>query len=79
MHSLFLVAGATALMASGVLAKIDPDAATPATNPLLADWTGPAGGVPPWNRADAYRAFRGRDPDVNALLQKRGFPTMAAK
>lgn len=24
--------------------------------------------------ADAYRAFRGRDPDVRALLRKRGFP-----
>ncbi|MGQ0590178.1 MAG: M3 family metallopeptidase [Sphingosinicella sp.] len=27
------------------------------------------------DRAAAYRAFRGRDPDVNALLRKRGFPT----
>ena len=27
------------------------------------------------DRAEAYRAFRGRDPDVNALLRKRGFPT----
>ncbi len=26
-------------------------------------------------RAEAYRAFRGRDPDVNALLKRRGFPT----
>jgi Zn-dependent oligopeptidases len=26
------------------------------------------------DRAEAYRAFRGRDPDVNALLRKRGFP-----
>ncbi|MFS0770754.1 M3 family metallopeptidase [Sphingomonas sp. 1P08PE] len=25
------------------------------------------------DRAEAYRAFRGRDPDVNALLKKRGF------
>jgi peptidyl-dipeptidase Dcp len=27
------------------------------------------------DRAEAYRAFRGRDPDVEALLRKRGFPT----
>jgi peptidyl-dipeptidase Dcp len=27
------------------------------------------------DRAEAYRAFRGRDPDVNAPLKKRGFPT----
>jgi peptidyl-dipeptidase Dcp len=30
------------------------------------------------DRAEAYRQFRGRDPDVNALLKKRGFPTGAA-
>jgi peptidyl-dipeptidase Dcp len=29
------------------------------------------------DRAEAYRQFRGRDPDVNALLRKRGFPTGA--
>jgi peptidyl-dipeptidase Dcp len=26
------------------------------------------------DRADAYRRFRGRDPDVRALFEKRGFP-----
>ncbi|MDQ4087844.1 MAG: M3 family metallopeptidase, partial [Pseudomonadota bacterium] len=30
------------------------------------------------DRAEAYRQFRGRDPDVNALLRKRGFPTAPA-
>ena len=29
--------------------------------------------------ADAYRAFRGRDPKVEALMKKRGFPVAAAK
>ena len=27
------------------------------------------------DRAEAYRQFRGRDPDVSALLKRRGFPT----
>jgi peptidyl-dipeptidase Dcp len=27
------------------------------------------------DRAEAYRKFRGRDPDVEALLKRRGFPT----
>ncbi len=27
------------------------------------------------DRAEAYRQFRGRDPEVQALLKKRGFPT----
>jgi peptidyl-dipeptidase Dcp len=26
------------------------------------------------DRGEAYRQFRGRDPDVKALLEKRGFP-----
>jgi len=30
------------------------------------------------DRTEAYRAFRGRDPDVNALLKQRGFPTEPA-
>jgi peptidyl-dipeptidase Dcp len=28
---------------------------------------------------DAYRAFRGRDPDIAALMRKRGFPVPAEK
>ncbi|MBM3929003.1 MAG: M3 family metallopeptidase, partial [Sphingomonadales bacterium] len=27
------------------------------------------------DRKEAYRQFRGRDPDVNALFKRRGFPT----
>ncbi len=30
------------------------------------------------DRAEAFRLFRGRDPDVRALLEQRGFPTDAA-
>ena len=26
------------------------------------------------DRSEAYRQFRGRDPDVRALMRKRGFP-----
>jgi len=29
------------------------------------------------DRLEAYRRFRGRDPDVDALLRTRGFPTNA--
>jgi peptidyl-dipeptidase Dcp len=29
--------------------------------------------------ADAYRAFRGRDPKIEALMRKRGFPVNASK
>jgi peptidyl-dipeptidase Dcp len=28
--------------------------------------------------AAAYRAFRGRDPEVGALMRKRGFPVQAS-
>ena len=31
------------------------------------------------DRTEAYRQFRGRDPDVNALLRKRGFPGACGK
>ena len=27
------------------------------------------------DRIEAYRAFRGRDPDVKYIMKKRGFPT----
>jgi peptidyl-dipeptidase Dcp len=31
------------------------------------------------DRAEAYRKFRGRDPDVNALLRRRGFPVTSGQ
>ena len=30
------------------------------------------------DRAEAYRQFRGRDPEVDALLKRRGFPDQLA-
>ena len=46
MHPIF--AASTILLASSALAS--PQAGVMATNPLLADWTGPSGGVPPWDK-----------------------------
>ncbi|HLP24607.1 MAG TPA: M3 family metallopeptidase, partial [Acidobacteriota bacterium] len=31
------------------------------------------------DRAEAYRTFRGRDPQVDALLKRRGFPVEKPK
>ncbi|HRO02393.1 MAG TPA: M3 family metallopeptidase [Terricaulis sp.] len=45
----------------------DPTAAAGMRNIILA----PGNST---DRAEAYRQFRGRDPDVNALLRVRGFP-----
>jgi peptidyl-dipeptidase Dcp len=49
----------------------------PATAKKFADILLSTGNVV--DRADAYRQFRGRDPDVSALLRKRGFPTGAPR
>jgi peptidyl-dipeptidase Dcp len=46
----------------------DPDAARGMRDIILA----PGNST---DRAEAYRQFRGRDPDVDALLRVRGFPT----
>lgn len=46
----------------------DPKAAAGMRNIILAEGNSS-------DRAEAYRRFRGRDPDVNALLRVRGFPT----
>ena len=31
------------------------------------------------DRAEAYRLFRGRDPEVKALLEQRGFAAVGAQ
>ena len=50
MHHILLATSAVALMAGSVAAQTSPAAAPQAANPLLADWTGPYGGVPPWDK-----------------------------
>ena len=50
MHHILLAASAIALMAGTVTAQGNPAATPQAANPLLADWTGPYGGVPPWDK-----------------------------
>ncbi len=50
MRHILLAAGASALMATSAFAQTNPPAAAQANNPLLADWTGPYGGVPPWDK-----------------------------
>ncbi len=51
MQFLYLAASAVALMAStSVVAQTGAATTTPAANLLLADWTGPTGGVPPWDK-----------------------------
>ncbi len=51
MHLLPLVFSAAALMAStSAIAQTGAAPVAPAANPLLADWTGPTGGVPPWDK-----------------------------
>ncbi|RZL73348.1 MAG: M3 family peptidase, partial [Sphingomonas sp.] len=51
MQFLYLAASAVALMAStSIVAQTGATSTTPAANPLLADWTGPLGGVPPWDK-----------------------------
>ena len=50
MRHILLAAGASALMATSAFAQTNPPAAAQATNPLLADWTGLYGGVPPWDK-----------------------------
>ncbi|WP_370655218.1 M3 family metallopeptidase [Sphingomonas aurea] len=49
MRTLFLAA-ASLIPVLASMATAQPPAATPAANPLTAEWTGPYGGVPPWDK-----------------------------
>jgi peptidyl-dipeptidase Dcp len=52
MKTLTALAGAATLLASPAFAADMNDATTTAaSNPLLAPWTGPYGGVPPFDKA----------------------------
>ena len=50
MRHILIVAGVSALMATSAFAQIHSAATAQVANPLLADWTGPYGGVPPWDK-----------------------------
>ena len=58
-----------------------PAAAAKATNPLTAPWTGPYGGVPPWDQAkpEAFSAvlqaaLDEQRAEVNAISRNRAVP-----
>jgi len=51
MRHILLAATAIAMIADGAVAQMPTSpAVAPAANPLLADWSGPYGGVPPWDK-----------------------------
>ncbi|RZM12592.1 MAG: M3 family peptidase [Sphingomonas sp.] len=51
MRHILLAATAIAMIAGGAVAQTPTSpAVAPAANPLLADWSGPYGGVPPWDK-----------------------------
>jgi len=51
MNRLLVIAGVTVVLAANPAAATDPAGSAIAANPLLAPWTGPYGGVPPFDRA----------------------------
>ncbi|GAA0666278.1 peptidyl-dipeptidase Dcp [Sphingomonas insulae] len=84
MHHILLATTAIALMASSVAAQSDTAATAPATNPLLADWSGPYGGVPPWDKAKpelfpaAFQAsLAERAADYRKIADNPAAPTFA--
>jgi peptidyl-dipeptidase Dcp len=52
-------------------------AATP-QNPLLAPWTGPFGGVPPFDQVKVEQFVPALEAGFDALMRDRGFPVPAA-
>ncbi len=85
-----LLASAAAIAISGVVtllpatAQTSGSAAQPAQNPLLADWTGPYAGVPPFGsvRPDMFppafeAAIAERRAEIAAIVNNRAAPTFA--
>lgn len=85
MHHILFATGAMALMAGTAAAQTTPAATTaPASNPLLADWTGPYGGVPPWDKVKpelfpaAFEAsLAERAADYRKIADNPAAPTFA--
>ncbi|WP_332908725.1 M3 family metallopeptidase [Sphingomonas mollis] len=85
MRSIFLLAGGAALMASTAMAQTSSTpTVTAATNPLLADWAGPYGGVPPWDKVTpamfpgAFQtALAERRADYRLIADDPATPTFA--
>ncbi|RZL53934.1 MAG: M3 family peptidase, partial [Sphingomonas sp.] len=76
--------GLPILAGAGTLIATDATAQTPAANPLLADWTGPYGGVPPWDKvrpelfpAAFEAALAERAADYRRIADDPAAPTFA--
>jgi len=84
LRHLYLAAGLAALLSSSVLAAPPQAAQAPATNPLIAPWTGPYGGVPPWDKvkpelfpAAFEAALAERRRDYDRIANNPAKPTFA--
>jgi peptidyl-dipeptidase Dcp len=84
LRHILLAVGAGALMATSVFAQTGTVAAPAAANPLLADWTGPYGGVPPWDKVSpdlfpaAFAAsLAERAADYRKIADNPAAPTFA--
>lgn len=85
MHSRLIAAALAALMSSSALAQPAAAASEAVTaNPLLASWTGPYGGVPPWNQVKPElfpealaTALSERREEYERIAQNPAAPTFA--
>ena len=82
----YLVAAAFGLplIGAGTLVATDALAQSPTANPLLAEWTGPYGGVPPWDKvkpelfpAAFEAALAERAADYRRIADDPAAPTFA--